>query len=187
MKTKILRTLITLFIISNFMMMIRAQLHENSPVINFIYKPITFLQNYLSMWRGWSMFAPNPLRINAFIDAKITFQDGEELIWDFPKPAEDNLIERYVFGERYRKYMTDGLRLDNKAFLREDAAKFVLRKIAPEHYKKKPVSVTLRRRWQDIADWNVNFIPHRTPVDKSKFNTFEFYTYKVEAYANSGN
>lgn len=163
----------------NLMMMLRAQLHESSPVINFVYKPVTYVQNYFSMWRGWSMFAPNPLRINAYIDAKVVFEDGSTLIWDFPRPKDDNLVDRYLFGERYRKYMTDGLRLENKRFLWEDAAKFILRKIAPTQLRKTPVSVTLRRRWEDLPHWNAKFIPHRTPVDHSKFKSFEFYTYKV--------
>jgi hypothetical protein len=160
------------------MMMLRAQLHNNSPVIEFVYKPITFMQNYLSMWRGWNMFAPNPIRVNGFVDAKITYADGSEYIWTFPRPQEGTLLERYIYGERYRKYVMDGLRLDSKSYLWPDGARFVLRKTAKRNLSKRPVSVTLRRRWKDIPNWEEEFIPHKSPP-ANDFNTFEFYTYEV--------
>lgn len=159
------------------MMMFRAQIDNKSVLFTFIYTPVTHIQNYFSMWRGWSMFAPNPLRSNNFVDAVVKFQDGSNIIYNFQD--DDGLLQRYFFGERYRKYMTDALRLENKNFLWEDGAKFVLRKIAPIHFRKKPKTVTLRRRWQKIKDWNVEFIPHRTKLDKQKFYKYEYYTYKV--------
>lgn len=179
MKKLITIVAVNVFIVMNIMMMVRAQLDKNSPVINFVYTPVTFVQNYFSMWRGWSMFAPNPLRTNAYVDAIIKFEDGSKIIYNFPRPDDDSLIEKYVFGERYRKYMTDGLRLDNKKHLWEDGAKFVLRKIAPTHFRKKPISVTLRRRWQKLKPWDQEFIAHRSKFDKTKFKKYEYYTYKV--------
>ena len=161
------------------MMMLRAQLDSKTPVINFVYKPATYIQNYFSMWRGWSMFAPNPLRMNAYIDAKIIFEDDGHYIFNFLNVSDENLVERYFYGERLRKYMVDGLRLDKNKFLWNDAAKYVLRKIAPTHFKRKPKKVILRRRWSNLPKMNEKFIPHRTKVDKSTFNTYEFYTYKV--------
>ena len=175
------KTLITIFIICNFMMMIRAQLHQNSPVINYIYKPITFIQNYFSLWRGWSMFAPNPLRINGFVDAKIIYQDGSQKTWTFPGPQKGTLLQRYMYGERYRKYIMDGLRLDKNSHLWPDAAKFVIRKTSKENLNKIPSKIILRRRWQDIPNWNIFFIPHKSKLSND-YNTFEFYTHEVKKY-----
>ena len=179
MKQSFKKYLVTIFIIANLMMMIRAQLDQKSPVINYVYTPITFIQNYFSMWRGWSMFAPEPMRMNAYIDAIVTFEDETEYVYNFLNIEDESLYERYIYGERLRKYMTDGLRLDSKSYLWKDAAKFVLKKIATTHFKKKPVSVTLRRRWQPLTHWDLELVPHRTKVDKKVFNKYEYYTYEV--------
>lgn len=164
---------------ANLMMMIRAQLDQKSPVINFVYTPITFIQNYFSMWRGWSMFAPEPMRMNAYIDAIVTFEDETEYVYNFLSIEDESLYERYVYGERLRKYMTDGLRLDSKSYLWKDAAKFVLKKIATTHFKKKPASVTLRRRWLPLTHWDLALVPHRSKINKKAFNKYEYYTYEV--------
>lgn len=178
MKEKFKKIFINTFIIMNLMMMLRAQLDSSAPLINFIYTPVTFVQNYLSMWRGWSMFAPNPLRSNTYIDAVVEFKDRTKITWEFPRSSQENLIERYLWGERYRKYAVDGLRLDKNSHLWPDAARFVLKKIAKDHFRKLPNRVTLRRNWTNIEDWKDKFIPHKTQT-KQQLKRFEFYTYEV--------
>jgi len=178
---KLKRYGINLFILINLMMMARAQFDDKAPLINFIYKPITFVQNYLSLWRGWNMFAPNPLRTNQYIDAKIVYKDGTHKIWNFPRPSSQDLFNRYMWGERFRKYTSDALRLDSKQFLWKDGAKFVLKKVLQENNSKKPIEIILRRRWLQIPNWNKSFIPHRSEP-KQEYNTFEYYHYKVGQY-----
>jgi hypothetical protein len=171
---------INLFIVLNLMMMARAQFDSKSPLINFIYKPVSFVQNYFSMWRGWQMFAPNPLRTNQYIDAKVTLENGKTIIWDFPRPSNSSLFERYMWGERFRKYTSDALRLDSKNYLWKDAGVFVIKKIKEKYPNKKVSEVTLRRRWLDIPNWNTSFIPHRQ-IPKETYKTFEYYTLKVKS------
>ena len=178
MKLVIKKNLINIFIILNIMMMIRAQLNQDAPVINFIYRPVTIIQNYFSMWRGWNMFAPNPLRANNFIDATVEFTDGSKITWEFPRTNQNDLWGRYLWGERYRKYAVDGLRLDQNSHLWPDAARFVLKKIAQTHFRKIPTKVTLRRNWSNIPDWNEQFIPHKMQQNNN-YQKFEFYTYEV--------
>jgi hypothetical protein len=182
MISKLKLLVISIFIITNFMMMIRAQLPKNSRYINSIYTPITFIQNYLSLWRGWSMFAPDPLKINGFLDAKIIFKDGTDRIWTLPTPHKLNSIPRYLYGERFRKYNFEALRLDSKKHLWPDAAKFVLKKTKDIDKSKTPTKIILRRRWLKIPDWNTNFIKHRTKAPApNRFKTYEFYTFKVKS------
>jgi hypothetical protein len=178
MKERFKKHFINTFIIMNLMMMLRAQLDSSAPLINFIYTPVTFVQNYFSMWRGWNMFAPNPLRSNNFIDAVVAFEDGSTLEWKFPRTGQDDLIGRYIWGERYRKYAVDGLRLDKNSHLWPDAARFVLKNIAKDNFRKIPTKVTLRRNWRNIDDWSNKFIAHKS-IDNRPFKQYEFYTYKV--------
>lgn len=169
---------ISIFIIINFMMMIRAQIDDSAPITNFIYRPITFVQNYLSMWRGWNMFAPNPLRSNYYVDAKVSFADGSHYIWNFPNSSNISSFQKYLYAERFRKYSVDGLRLNSNSHLWPDAAKYVLRQMAKSHFRKVPLKVTLRRRWKDIPNWNDRFIKHKE-LSNVPFNTYEFYTHEV--------
>lgn len=171
---------INLFIIANLMMMIRAQLDQKSPIINFVYTPITYFQYYFSMWRGWSMFAPEPMRMNSYVDAKVIFEDGTQTIFNFTDIENISLFDRYIYNERFRKYMTDGLRLDNKSYLWKDGAKFVLRKVDIANPKKMVKSVTFRRRWQPLDKWFMPLVPHRKEIDRTKFKTYEYYTYEVD-------
>jgi len=171
---------INLFIVLNLLMMARAQFDKKSPLINFVYTPITFVQNYFSMWRGWEMFAPNPLRTNQYVDAKITFKDGEKIIRDFPRPSNNSLLARYMWGERYRKYTSDALRLDSKKFLWKDAAIFVMKSIKETHPNKQPIEVKLRRRWLDIPNWNKEFILHGE-LPKNEYKTYEYYTLQIKS------
>lgn len=173
------KLMISLFILANLMMMIRAQLPKNAPVINFLYTPVTFIQNYLSLWRGWQMFAPNPSRINGFIEASILFEDGTQMEWSFPRPQEGSLFERYMYGERYRKYTMDALRLNTMKFLWRDGAHFVLNKTEHMWNGKKPAFVILRRRFLNIQDWSKKFVKHGEEIPKSKYKSYDFYKYKV--------
>jgi hypothetical protein len=179
MKNKLLKLMASIFIVINLMMMIRAQLPSDAPVINYAYTPVTVIQNYLSMWRGWSMFAPNPLRTNQYVDAKVHFKDGTSMIWNFPNIEEKSLLKRYFFSERYRKYSSDALRLTNKKHLWEDGAKYIVRKLSKSHSDKSPISVTLRRRWEHIPKWNKEFRMHGQELNRDNFKTYEYYTYKV--------
>lgn len=173
------KSLVSIFILINFLMMVRAQLPANAPVIEFAYKPITFIQDSLSMWRGWKMFSPNPLKANSYIDAQIVYNDGRQALWEFPYPSADELFKRYVWGERFRKYLSEGVRLDNNKHLWEDAAKYVLSKQSNAQEISK---IILSRRWSNIDDWKTGFKKHREL--STKFFKYDFYTYEVEHNGN---
>lgn len=172
--------LINIFIIMNLMMMIRAQIKTDHPLIKTIYLPVTHLQNYFSIWRGWRMFAPNPLRSNIYVDAKVHFTDNSIVIYNFTNIENETLFKKYLFSERYRKYMTDALRLNRYNFLWEDAAIYIQKRIDKKYPQKKVSQITLRRRWQDIPNWNQEFIHHKKQMNKKTFKSFEYYTYKVK-------
>src|SRR5690242_15209139 len=76
----------------------------------------SFVRPYV-LWAGlfqkWQMFAPNPMRLDNFVLATVTFRDGSSTVWPFPRMENLGLIQRYE-KERYRKY-AELLRLDTNS------------------------------------------------------------------------
>lgn len=52
--------------------------------------------------QNWSMFSPNPDHMDVYLEAKITYADGETRFWDFPRMVHMNYVRRYE-EERWRK------------------------------------------------------------------------------------
>jgi hypothetical protein len=177
MYKKIQKILINVFIIFNLMLMLRAQINDTKPMAKFFYTPANHVQNYFSMWRGWKMFAPNPLRTNSWVEARVVV-DGEDLKYSFPGPQSGSIEERYLIGERFRKYIVEGVRLDKNKHLWEDAARYVLNKYLAEFPDSKVEEIRLIRKWREIPKWDHMFIDHGTKSN-IKFSYFTFYTYKV--------
>jgi hypothetical protein len=98
------------------------------------------------LWQGWDMFAPEPLSLELDLIAEVTFADGRQATWVFPRMQEMGLFERYQ-KERWRKWR-ERVRLDAFSPIWPDTARWIARHFdSPEH----PVrSVALVRRWRAI-------------------------------------
>jgi hypothetical protein len=81
------------------------------------------------IWAGLfetaNMFAPNPNKVNSFMVAQVTFADGQNRLWKFPRMDELGYRERYV-KERYRK-LADYLIGGNPDGLWPDVARHIAR------------------------------------------------------------
>ena len=80
----------------------------------------------IGLRQDWSMFAPNPLRQNTYIDAEITYRDGRKHIWTFPQMQELGYAERYA-KQRYRKFANENLWVKERSALWPDAARYIAR------------------------------------------------------------
>ena len=100
-----------------------------------------FIRPYM-LWSGlfqaWDMFAPNPMKLNSYVEAEVSFRDGSRRIWSFPRMNEIGYVDRY-FKERYRKFANEYLRMDVHSALWPDAARY----IAPR--QSQPVEPARRR------------------------------------------
>jgi hypothetical protein len=81
---------------------------------------------WIGLFQAWDMFAPNPMTLNGYVDARILYQNGRMETWEFPRMEKLGLAGRYV-KERYRKFVNEYLRNDDKALLWPDAARHVAR------------------------------------------------------------
>lgn len=175
MYKKIQRVFANIVIILSILMMIRAQIDSKNPLGRVIFKTITPIQNYLSMWRGWQMFAPNPLRMNSQIVARI-HANNKVFEYAFPGPKGKDKLQSYLVGERWRKYLIEGVRLDKNKYLFEDCAKWVLRKYKEKHPEHNIRKIDLVRKWSNIPPWDQYFVEHRSD-SKIEYKEFKFYSY----------
>lgn len=86
----------------------------------------TYLHN-TGLWQDWSMFAPNPLQINRYVNATVVYQDGSEKIFNLPRLSQLNMFEAWI-QKRWRKYQ-HRLIDENGPGFRDDFARYVARKM----------------------------------------------------------
>ncbi len=175
--SKLKKLMISLFIIFNLMAMIRVHLPLQNRSISTIYKPIDFYLSFFSIYQDWMMFAPDPMRNSVHIKAEVEFDDGSRAHYIFPQNKNLNIFQKYAYGEKFRKIVSDGIRKDSNSFLWRDTAKFVLRKLKDDNYYKIPLRVHLIRFWDEVPNLNKEFRLHS--FSSKKFNQFRFYTYEV--------
>ena len=98
------------------------------------------------LFQAWDMFAPNPMGLNTYLEAVITFRDGKTRTWTFPRMENLPIAQRYS-KERYRKF-AEYLRLDKFSALWPDCARSVAR--LNNDPGDPPVQVSLVRNWSEI-------------------------------------
>lgn len=174
---KIYKIFISIFILFNFLIMLRIYLPLNTVFFSSLYKPIDRYLSFFSTYQDWMMFAANPSRTSTFLTAKIEFMDGSVDNYHFPRPADLSLKEKYIYGERFRKIMSEALSRNDHKYLWKDAAKFVIRKVKEKNFNKIPIKVHLNRHWTTTPRMEERFILHRSRTEN--YQSLNFYTYEV--------
>lgn len=175
--SKVKKLFISAFIVLNLLSMIRVHVPLDYKFFSNIYRPVDSYLSFFSVYQDWYMFAPNPSRTNYDLSAEVEFTDGSKVLWYFPRAFEMGLGDKYAFGERYRKFIGEGVRKNDNSFMWKDTAKFALRKVGEENFEKIPKRVHLRRYWEDVPLLSDGFRPHGTR--NAKMESFRFYTHEV--------
>lgn len=89
--------------------------------------------------QDWSMFAPNPLQINRYVAATVTFRDGRREEFGFPRVSQLGFFQGWL-DKRYRKYQHRIADEPSPAF-REDLARYIARRM--NRADNPPVRVTI--------------------------------------------
>ena len=132
----------------------------------------TVTRAYISwggLWQSWGMFAPNPSRLNLYISAEITYRDGTQRAWSFPRMNKLDLFSRY-YEERYRKF-EEYAHLDNFDGLWPDMATWIARNNNPDP-SNPPVRVELIRNW-----WIVPPPPANGDISRDPPHNWSHYTF----------
>lgn len=174
-KTK--KILISLFLVINFLAMVRIHLPMDKQLFVWMYRPVDKYLSFFSIYQDWMMFAPVPNRGNIYLSAQVEFIDGTKEDYVFPRTSQLSLGEKYDYGERYRKITTEGIRRDDFKFMWPDTAKFVLKKMKEKTGHKLPLRVHLVRNWEIVPDIKAQFRKHGEHA--SQYQQFKFYTHEV--------
>lgn len=166
-----------LFIIFVLMTMVRTHLPMDSKLLETIYRPVDALESSFGTNQTWFMFSPNPSRMDAYVIGEVEYEDGSKDTFDFHKGIGMSMLNKYLYGEKYRKFAAENLRSDKKKFLWEDASKFVLRKLKNRNDYKLPKKVILTRYWDIIPHWDKQFIKHSE--FRKQYKNFSFYSNEV--------
>jgi len=130
----------------------------------------------VGLWQAWGMFAPEPSDLNIYIHARITYADGSEREWSFPRMNQLDLFTRYR-EERYRKY-EEYAHLDSYGLVWPDLARWVARRNNPDPHNP-PVRVRLIRSWWVVPPPPASGdISHDPPHEWSHF---EFFSQRIAA------
>lgn len=154
-------------------MMIKPRLPLENQLLSWIYTPINAIEANLGTNQSWMMFSP-PSRLDSYVLARVTYDDGLMDFYDFNRPLGMNILEKYLYGEKYRKFVSEHLRTDRKSWMWEDGAKFAIRKLADKNKDKNPKKVELIRFWSLTPEWREHFIKHGE--SKPRYESFLFYT-----------
>ena len=63
----------------------------DQPVKKFVSK-FSFPFLYIGLWHGWALFAPNPIHLNRWLRASVTFADGTTTDWELLNPERSRLV-----------------------------------------------------------------------------------------------
>lgn len=174
--SKAKKILISAFLFFCGLVMLRASMPLQNPVVGSLYRPVDSYLSFFSLYQSWRMFAPEPPKENAYISAEVEFDDGTKDTFTFTNGSGLSLWDKYAYGERMR-VLGESLRNDNNSFLWDDAAKFALRKLKSSNYRKIPLKVELFRHWSPIPDMKNTIRPHLS--NSTNFKNYNFYTYEV--------
>ena len=126
--------------------------------------------NHVGLYQNWGMFAPEPSRLNFYLSAVVTYQDGSQREWTWPRMDELDMLTRYQ-RERFRKY-AEYVRQDAYAYLWPSLARFVAR-VGDDTPGNPPVRVQLWRHWWFVPPPADGDLAREPPHEWSHFSFFE--------------
>jgi len=134
--------LIILFLLWHFSGVL-LWLSPNGPLKQKLITPFIGYLNYFGFWQGWSVFE-NPRTYNEYLTALVTFQDGSQKIWEFPRMEKMSIFDK-MFNEGYRRWTNDCLSDINESYLWPDATRYIARLNRIDGNN--PTQVSIIRHW----------------------------------------
>lgn len=176
----LMKAVISFFIFCHVMVMVMSSLPDRSAVAKKIYEPLRIYQQVFGLSQAWRMFAPNPSRTNSYIIANLKFSDGSNEQWTFPRPSQMSSGQRFLSGERFRKFQQEYLRTLELPLLWNDLGKFVTREvqwIEDSGQKRQLEQISFVRHYNYIKAPEVFIIPHGQK--STQYKTKELFQFNV--------
>jgi hypothetical protein len=143
---KIARPAATLFIAFHIIAIAFWVFPLNASLTRLVRRSIGPYFTFIGLRQEWSLFAPEPIAANSYVDAEVTFANGDRRNWSFPRLETLGFRERYSKAS-YRKY-TGWLYRPAYKYAWPDAARYVARQF--RYSISPPATVQLVRHWAGI-------------------------------------
>lgn len=173
-KKSLIRFVVSIFIIFHFVAFASWSSPFNFRIRDEFVQWISPYMLWSGLWQSWDMFAPNPVNINAHLEADIKFRDGSQTTWKFPRMDQMGYFDRYM-NERFRKWSSDRVRLDSYSTTWENTAQYIAR--IHQNDLNPPIEIKLKRCWDEIAPPVQNTIYQPHPKEYPHKQRFTFYKY----------
>ncbi|WP_413570522.1 hypothetical protein ACLWBD_08085 [Bdellovibrio sp. HCB117] len=125
-----IKAVVLTFFFVNVGIMVADGLPDRSALGTKFIQTIERYQAFGMLYQPWSMFAPNPMNTNAYVEADIKFTDGSTAVWKMPRPTIVNGARKVLTADRYRIVGQETLLPNENELVWFDISKYVLREIA---------------------------------------------------------
>ena len=175
------KTLVSAFIFLNVSIIVLDSLPDKSVVAQKYLALVNHYQTAIGLDQAWSMFAPIPGGVNSYIDAEITFKDGSKEKWTFPRPSQIKDMDKFLAGERYRKYAQENLIPMERSEVWFDLSHYVARevnRIEESGRKRTLVDIQFFKHTNLVQAPSKVFVPHGQLA--TKYETQAVFNYRPE-------
>ncbi|MEP3478207.1 MAG: hypothetical protein ABJZ55_03060 [Fuerstiella sp.] len=164
--------LVDIFIVTLLLWFWCYDLPSDSPAKRMV-RPLERPFCWLGLWHGWSMFAPDPLRVNRRLRAELQYTDGTVDEWRPVEPQRSNWFLDWLWF-RYFKYQSSVLG-GRDSQLYQPLCLFLIKQASEEGLTVK--SVKLVREYQmvqpphadkPLRDWQQSPVYEFKPQEKPK-------------------
>jgi hypothetical protein len=118
-------------------------LSPDCPLKQKLIPPFLGYLNFFGFWQGWSVFE-TPRTYNEYLTSVVTFQDGSQQVWEFPRMEKMSVVEK-MFKEGFRRWSNDCVSDKDDAFLWPDTVRYIAK--ANTHPGRVPTTVSIVRHW----------------------------------------
>ncbi|KYG65426.1 hypothetical protein AZI87_12885 [Bdellovibrio bacteriovorus] len=125
-----IKAVVLTFFFVNVGIMVADGLPDRSALGTKFIQTVERYQAFGMLYQPWSMFAPNPMNTNAYVEADIKFTDGTTTVWKMPRPSIISGARKVLTADRYRIVGQETLLPNENELVWFDISKYVLREIA---------------------------------------------------------
>lgn len=160
------KTIIIIFFSLNVGIMIVGALPDRSAIGAQFINLVSRYQAWTMLYQPWSMFAPNPMNTNAYVNAEIQFNDGTIEEWPLLRQRLLKNPRRVLVGDRYRIFSQKTLVPNRNELVWFDISKYIAHQVAQRESegKKRSIKQILFKRYSNVIKPppEAPLIPHGT-------------------------